>query len=289
MAQSNKMTESDRLWEEIRRLTQKPESNISALIGEYVLYHLHDYEQPTRAGTSKGEKIGFSRKKYYAAMLAGITNWTLKDIAKSCDVSYGLLRKWRTDPEFYESSYAHAIEFASEIIKRTKTTLPAWNPYEIDPGIPSDDYQKMLFEANHYSEAVFFLLLRFVITLQRKLEKVDGDEFDKKSALAILLFNMLKYRETREMIVTPPIFARKRVGAIRDIVESKRTFSSEEHRQVLDDLSFIENALDAYQSEFERTYTEKQQKLKTDKKLEKFLSKSPVSVDLYKLLDKEPS
>jgi len=65
---------------------------------------IKNYPEPTRAGTRKGEPIGFSRKKRRAALLMILYNppsgLGLNEIAKIAGVSPGVLRKWRTEAAF---------------------------------------------------------------------------------------------------------------------------------------------------------------------------------------------
>ena len=73
-----------------------------SLLQEYINAKLNSYHEPTRAGTSKGSPIGFSRKKYHAALLC-LHKQQLKKIAETAAVSLGTLRVWRTKDEFKET------------------------------------------------------------------------------------------------------------------------------------------------------------------------------------------
>lgn len=81
---------------------------------------IKNYIEPTREGTPRGEQIGFSRAKYKAAVLC-LTNSPIKKIAEVCDVSYGLLRKWRTEEGFIEQINQLADEFANLFYKEIKS------------------------------------------------------------------------------------------------------------------------------------------------------------------------
>lgn len=69
------------------------------ILGAFIEAKLRGYVEPERAGTPKGEPIGMSRKKYHAALL-GLTSVDLRKQAKQIGVSYGVLRKWRTEEAF---------------------------------------------------------------------------------------------------------------------------------------------------------------------------------------------
>jgi hypothetical protein len=303
MALSKKMRESDITWEAIGRVAQKPDSNISAFIGEYVLYHFYHYEEPTRTGTPKGEKIGFSWKKNHAAMLVGITNWKQKDIAKDCEVSHGLLRKWRTDPDFYKASFYHAVEFVHEIIKRVKKTLAdgseeiekyckkgGQNPFESDPKAPLDDYERILVDAPFFSDTVSFLIFKYMATLGKELESKTEDEFDeriKKVNLFTLLHTILRYGADRKLPSRPPHLAKLCVYIIRDHLESKRVLSEREQREMLLNLSHIERTIDDYRDEFERSLYKKLPGGKETQKMEEYWSKVAKNDEIYELLNNE--
>jgi hypothetical protein len=55
--------------------------------------------EPARLGTPRGAPVGFSRKKLAAALLT-LTSRDVKRTAKDLGVSYGVLRKWRSEGPF---------------------------------------------------------------------------------------------------------------------------------------------------------------------------------------------
>ena len=69
------------------------------LLTRFLRERLAGHAEPTRRGTPRGALIGFSRKKLAAALFA-VTNTDVKATAKELGVSYGVLRKWRTEPRF---------------------------------------------------------------------------------------------------------------------------------------------------------------------------------------------
>ncbi|MCX5814876.1 MAG: hypothetical protein NTX75_01355 [Proteobacteria bacterium] len=83
-------------------------------IGKFVQNRLDTYEEPQREGTKKGDRIGFSKKKYLATLMM-LFNTTQDCIAKTIGVSYGLLRKWNTEAEFKKIVEAHCREFAKTL------------------------------------------------------------------------------------------------------------------------------------------------------------------------------
>jgi len=81
------------------------------LLGEYIEQRMSSYIEPERKGTTKGDPIGFSRKKYEASLYC-TTKFKLKYMAKILDTPYGVLRKWKTEKKFKEMVETHCREFA---------------------------------------------------------------------------------------------------------------------------------------------------------------------------------
>lgn len=86
---------------------------------------LKSYEEPSRAGTAKGDPIGLSAKKYHASLLMILhpNALELKDIAKICDVSFGVLRVWRTEAAFKLAVDGAVEEFWSKLLTVTVDAL----------------------------------------------------------------------------------------------------------------------------------------------------------------------
>lgn len=80
---------------------------------------IRDYEEPTRAGTKKGEPVGLSAKKFRAAILLALYPkcLTVKEIAKLSGVSNDVLRVWRTEPEFQAAVFERQGKFGIEIAR----------------------------------------------------------------------------------------------------------------------------------------------------------------------------
>jgi len=83
---------------------------------------MENYQEPTRAGTPKGDPIGFSWKKKQAALLMILYNpdsgLGLKQIAKIADVPPGVLRVWRTEADF-KMAESKACNKVGEMIRNT--------------------------------------------------------------------------------------------------------------------------------------------------------------------------
>lgn len=80
---------------------------------------LASYEEPTRAGTPKGDPIGLSRQKYYAAALQLLHGpYSVKELAEKAGVSHDVLRKWRTEVPFMIACNDLENEFALFVIRK---------------------------------------------------------------------------------------------------------------------------------------------------------------------------
>jgi len=97
-------------------------SKSRGLLTTFIKNQLHTYKPPSRAGTPKGDKIGFSREKFLVSLLS-ITSLKQKDIAAQAAVSHGLVRKWNTEPEFKQAVEKHRGELADTF---TAAWLDKW-------------------------------------------------------------------------------------------------------------------------------------------------------------------
>jgi hypothetical protein len=79
---------------------------------------LEHFEDPKRAGTSRGEKIGMGRSKIVAAGLLSLyPKLSLQEISKIAGVSYGLLRKWKTEEDFKDKMQQLANDFGIDMAR----------------------------------------------------------------------------------------------------------------------------------------------------------------------------
>ncbi|MCK9391548.1 MAG: hypothetical protein WCW53_06870 [Syntrophales bacterium] len=75
-------------------------------------------EDSKRAGTSRGEKIGMGRDKIAAAGLLILHPvLSLQEISKIAGVSYGLLRKWKTEKDFKAEMQKLAHNFGTDFAR----------------------------------------------------------------------------------------------------------------------------------------------------------------------------
>ncbi|CAG0940777.1 hypothetical protein BROC_01162 [Candidatus Brocadiaceae bacterium] len=90
---------------------------MATLLQEFVREKLGGYIEPQRAGTPRGEKIGYTKVKYHAALLA-LTNAKQKDIAADLKVNYCVVRKWLWEQDFKQLVGKLHTEFADSFMSR---------------------------------------------------------------------------------------------------------------------------------------------------------------------------
>jgi hypothetical protein len=114
-----KIEKKERIIKELKRKKAENISQIKGLLGKFIMNKLSSYVEPSRKGTPKGEPIGFGRTKYEASLYM-LLNLGLKDVANDLHISYGLLKKWRTEPEFKIMVFDHIIEFTEIFVRQLR-------------------------------------------------------------------------------------------------------------------------------------------------------------------------
>ncbi len=146
------------------------------LLGEYIEQRMSSYIEPERKGTTKGDPIGFSRKKYEATLYC-TTNFKLKYLAKILGIPYGVLRKWKTEERFKEMVETHcrdlAILFCDYIDRLAKEECQF-----LETGRPDDqEYAIYLDERMHEVDDGYLygfqLCERIRDILEKKVSKID--------------------------------------------------------------------------------------------------------------------
>ncbi len=89
--------------------SKTPKSNTNPL-DAFISSKLASYVEPTKKGTPKGEPVGFSLVKYKATLYP-LRNEDVKAQSEALGISYGLLRKWRTEEAFQKLLSQHEQEF----------------------------------------------------------------------------------------------------------------------------------------------------------------------------------
>jgi len=157
------------------------------------------YVEPQRRGTPKGNPIGLSKVKYNAAALCSLTKTSVKEIANQLDVSYGLLRKWRTEDKFYEVVDELEREFCQLLVehlkKRGEKQLQLRDEYfskTLDEMIktypPFINWDEFV-DIKNYSEAFMLLIVgtagRYLENLKKEIEAAGYDDINERQRLQL--------------------------------------------------------------------------------------------------------
>ena len=193
------------------------------LLKDFIDQQMASYFEPQRKGTPKGEQIGLSDKKY-CAVLNLLYNHKLKDIASWSNISYGVLRKWKTEAPFLselhllETKYAlvyctYFSKLGEMIFSGTKKNIPDWRLITTSTKLTDVEYySKNLKEKIKYAVVQFILCdigddTGLDIKYCAEIELPDGFPGKKKrtvksenALLAIRAINFLFPDEADEMM-----------------------------------------------------------------------------------------
>jgi hypothetical protein len=97
-------------------------NELKDLLQNFLIEKISKYQEPERKGTPKGDPIGLSVLKYQATLFL-LYDLTLKEIADELKMSYGLLRKWRTESSFNELVRKHMDEFSELFLDRLSIVI----------------------------------------------------------------------------------------------------------------------------------------------------------------------
>ena len=105
--------------ERIKEWKRRNREQAKRIAEEWIAKKLENYQEPTRAGTAKGDPIGFSANKYKASlyMITHPQLFDLKSIARIVQTTEGTVRVWRTQEPFQEKVEAACKELGQLIWK----------------------------------------------------------------------------------------------------------------------------------------------------------------------------
>src|SRR4030043_2327838 len=139
-------------------------ADVKGLLLRFINKKGESYVEPSRKGTPRGEIIGLSLEKYEASLFM-LTSMNLKRISERSKVSYGLIRKWRTETPFKGQMEKHITEFAPLFIgyqlKRWADKDEVFREYygsgDFPPEYDLNDYEPNLFmddEIKYYGSSL---------------------------------------------------------------------------------------------------------------------------------------
>jgi hypothetical protein len=166
--------------------------------------------EPSRRGASRGEPLGFSKKKYIATLYF-LTAEKQISIAMEQGLSYGLLRKWKTEEPFKTLVRKHCQEFADAFIEHVLERYEKkrrWHKENPDvrltenvnrtPGQSDDAFR----DSGDYSPDLQAEILRAVVTYAQKAEKTQSfsEAFTVLSAFLAIIAPAVKEKAMREIV-----------------------------------------------------------------------------------------
>jgi hypothetical protein len=191
---------------------------------KFINEKLNSYVEPQRKGTPRGEPIGFSKQKYQATLLL-MFDMKQQDIAELIGVSYGLLRRWRTEKKFLELTEKHCNEFRERI-------MAYLNSGSFMPEHAFNDYSS-------YGKMALGALSSLIMENKDKIENDDPD-----TIRATLNFN--KYILGRSRLKNPiqnKEIIETMVGQIYKFINEK-PLSGEDKEYISKRLEIIKNSLE---------------------------------------------
>ena len=245
------------LWRQL--VEERASEKEYGLINEYSFLKGKTHLEPTRKGTPKGYKIGFTRTKEMASILVGVTNLKIKKIAESCEVSYGLLRKWKTEDDFKSRSKEHCQKFAEEIVKRARKEIKkdasalikfikkgGDDPRKLSADRPLSQLDRVLIDAKNFSEDVFKELDS---AINRILNKAYSDDEFFNARLSEFILNIESYAKTGNFLEFHEHWALVSVNALKNLILEETEISDSAQRTAMVSLDDIERRLKILQKE----------------------------------------
>ena len=108
-----------------RPITKQLKADVAQLVTHWSDIRLKGYVEPLRAGTTKGDPIGFSSQKMRAAIFMALYPHVmrLKDISNTLNVPVNTLKVWRTQKDFQNVSLEELSELGFDISKYIRYTF----------------------------------------------------------------------------------------------------------------------------------------------------------------------
>jgi len=248
----NQIFKNEITWKAIENEAQRKGMGF---IAEFILYRTATHREPLRRGTPKGEKIGFSGKKYFATILVGVTNWKPKNIASRAEIPYGSLRAWKTEPDFNAESEKHRMVFAQEIISRAMNDVElrkkAFDDYYAGIGpdplqqkgdTPLDSFERVLADAKHFNDDILGRLTAFSIALANA--PANGfEQVIEKYALIHNIRQIISLSERGELVAHNPLMLKTLITQTKFLIDGKNTMTARERRMAIHNLKIVEDGL----------------------------------------------
>jgi len=221
-------------------------TKIASILDRFIYEKLEAYIEPTRKGTPKGDPIGFPNAKY-AATLFSMKRMSVKDTAAQLNISYGLLRKWRTEEQFNDLAIRHCIEYA-DLVKRhlqarAEKLLLLLSTYldkpldEVVNTPPPDLNFNEFVDIKFYSNLLIEKIIKSTLDYWRQL--ANGDVIITKNTAALLPLTHLLHNEYVKFydLLAIPVSKQKelkgKVAELKNAEKQQRDKWFDEIRQLL--------------------------------------------------------
>ena len=89
---------------------------MTTFLQSFIKQEISRYVEPTRQGTARGEPVGLSSVKFKSTLFF-LTSLPGKKIAEAANVSYGILRVWRTESSYRNMIEKHIEAFARNVVR----------------------------------------------------------------------------------------------------------------------------------------------------------------------------
>ncbi len=148
----------------------------NTLLESFIEEQTRAYVEPGRRGTSRGRRIGFSRKKYLATLYM-LTADKQITVATELGISYGLLRKWNTEGPFRGMIRKHCREFADAFVK---CILQSYEQHKnerneyLNRGQAAARGSNPFRDSRDYSPELLTEILKSVVDFAERAEKEDA-------------------------------------------------------------------------------------------------------------------
>lgn len=133
------------------------------LLEQFFDEKISEYQVPTREGTPRGEKIGYSSEKFRATLYL-LKNEKLKKISEDLGTSYGVLRGWTIETEFKNYVEKHCQEFSKKVLDYIRKKN---QPFNIEEDVLFSDL-------HHYSDTLVTCIVEDWLALRRNSLTGDG-------------------------------------------------------------------------------------------------------------------
>lgn len=134
-----------------RQLRAPRVSRSDGLLSRFIREKLAQHVEPARQGTPRGAPVGFSRKKL-AAALGALTSADVQQTAREVGVSYGVVRKWRTEAPFKALVERLEDEFVEDFCATVDADLGVRGPLR-GATVPEEADLDQVADALHESRA----------------------------------------------------------------------------------------------------------------------------------------